>query len=55
VASDIRNGGATPLARRMMELAAIEAYESGIITEYQVMEMLEFESREELPRIFQAP
>jgi hypothetical protein len=53
VAADIQNGGATPLARRLMELAAIEAYESGLITERQIMETLEFESREELLDFFE--
>jgi hypothetical protein len=52
VAADIQNGGATPLARRLMELAAIEAYESGLITERQVMETLGFESREDLLEFF---
>jgi hypothetical protein len=52
VAADIQNGGATSLARRVMELAAIKAYESGIITERQVMEMLEIESREDLLEFF---
>jgi len=42
----------TTLARRLMELAAIEAYESGLITERQVMETLEFESREQLLEFF---
>jgi hypothetical protein len=52
IAADIQNGGATSLARRLMEFAAIEAYESGIITEHHVTEMLEFESREELLEFF---
>lgn len=52
VAADIRNGGATPLERRVMELAAIAAYESGLITERQVMETLGFESREALLEFF---
>ncbi len=52
VAVDIQNGGATPLARRLMELAAIKAYESDLITERQVMEMLEFKSPEDLLEFF---
>ncbi len=48
VAADIRNGSNTPLARRLLELAAIKAYEADLITSRQVQEMLGFESREEL-------
>src|SRR5262245_6475178 len=52
VAADIQNGSDAPLARRLTELAAIEAYESGLITEGQVMETLGFESREDLLEFF---
>jgi hypothetical protein len=52
VAADIRNGAATPLARRLMELATVKAYESDLITEGQVMETLGFESREDLLEFF---
>ncbi|MCI0339181.1 MAG: UPF0175 family protein [Acidobacteria bacterium] len=52
VAADIQNGCDAPLDRGLLELAAIQAYESGFITGRQVMEMLGFESREELFEIF---
>ena len=52
VAADIQNGAAMPLARRLIELAAVKAYESDLITEGQVMETLGFESREDLLEFF---
>ena len=48
VAADIQNGSSTPLSRQLLELAAIQAHESDLITEREVMEMLGFEDREEL-------
>ena|GEM_PF-872867 len=48
VAAGIQNGSATPLTRRLFELAAIKAYESNLMTEDEVMEMLGFEDQEEL-------
>lgn len=47
VAADLQNGYSVPVARRLLELAAIKAYEAGLITERQVMEMLGFTSRTE--------
>jgi hypothetical protein len=44
----------TPLGRQILELAAIQAYESELITERHVMKMLGFESREELYALFKA-
>jgi hypothetical protein len=50
VAADIQNGSSTPLSRKLLELAAIQAHESDLITEREVMEMLGFEDRtRELP------
>ncbi len=54
VAADIRNGSNVPLARRLLELAAIKAYEADLISSRQVREMLGFESREELFAFFKA-
>ena len=54
VATDIQNGSNTPLARRLLELAAIKAYEADLISTRQVREMLGFESREELFAFFKA-
>jgi hypothetical protein len=48
-----RNGGGTP-ARRLLELAAIKAYEDDLLISRQVQEMLGFESREELFEFFKA-
>jgi len=48
IAADIRNGSDAPLERRLLELAAIKAYEADLITSRQVQELLGFESREEL-------
>jgi uncharacterized protein UPF0175/uncharacterized protein DUF5678 len=52
VAADIRNGSNVPLARRLLELAAIKAYESDLITSRQAQEMLGFGSLEELFEFF---
>ena len=52
VAVAIRNGSNDSLDRRLLELAAIRAYESDLITEREVMEMLGFEIREELYAFF---
>lgn len=52
VAAEIQNGSATPLARRLLELAAIQAHLADLITEAEVMDMLGFEDREELYEFF---
>lgn len=55
VVADLQNGHSVSIARQMLELAAIKAYESDLITERQVMEMLGFTSRtEELYPFFKA-
>ncbi len=55
VAADLQNGHSVSIARRLLELAAIKAYEADLITERQVMEMLGFTSRtEELYPFFKA-
>jgi len=54
VAEEIQNGSSAPLARRLMELAAIKAYEADIITKYQVQEMLGLESRFDVDALFKA-
>ena len=48
VASEIQNGSTTSLARRLLELAAIKAYEANIIDEWGVIEMLGLTGREDL-------
>lgn len=48
VANEIQNGVATPLSRRLLELAAIKAYEADLITEWGVIDMLGLDGREEL-------
>lgn len=52
VAAAIQNGSTEPLDRRISELAAVKAYEAGLIGERDVMDMLGFESREELYELF---
>ncbi len=52
IATEIQNGSSTPLARRLLELAAIQAHEADFITEREVMELLSFEDREELYDFF---
>jgi hypothetical protein len=52
VAADIQNGSSAPLSRRLLELAAIKAYEADLITEWGVIDMLGLEDREELYALF---
>jgi hypothetical protein len=52
VAAGIQNGSPMPLERRFLELAAIQAYESNLLTSREVQEMLGFEDREELFAFF---
>lgn len=52
VASEIQNGATTPIARRLLELAAIKAYEANLIDEWEVIEMLGLDGREELYEFF---
>jgi hypothetical protein len=52
VAADIQNGSNIPLSRRLLELAAIKAYEADLITEWGVIDMLGLEDREELYALF---
>ena len=52
VARDIQNGTATPLAGRLLELAAIQAYEAGLLTEWGVIKMLGLAGREDLYDLF---
>jgi len=52
VAREIQNCSPTPLSRRVLELTAIQAYESELITEWDVIDMLGFDGREELYAFF---
>lgn len=52
VAMEIQIGAGTSLPQRLLELAAIKAYEADIITSRQVQEMLGFADREELYAFF---
>jgi len=52
VASEIQNGSQTPFSRRLLELVAIKAYEANFIDEWEVIEMLGFDGREELYEFF---
>ncbi len=52
IASEIQNGSTTPLPRRLLELAAIKAYEANLIDEWEVIEMLKLDGREELYELF---
>jgi hypothetical protein len=54
VAAGIQNGSNAPLMQRLMELAAIKAYEAGLITKYQVQEMLGYETRFDVDALFKA-
>jgi arginine repressor len=52
IAAAIRNGTDDSVSRSLLELAAIQAHEQDMLTEYEVMEMLGFETREELYTFF---
>ena len=52
VASELQNGATTPLSRRLLELAAIKAYEADLLTEWSVIDMLGLDGREELYEFF---
>lgn len=52
IAREIQNGSNTPLARRVLELAAIQAHLAELITECEVMDWLGFADREELYEFF---
>lgn len=54
IASTIQNGSPTPLPRRLLELAALEGYRSGVFTRPQIQAMLGFESRFELDGFLKA-
>ena len=43
-----------PLAPRLLELAAIKAYEADLITKFQVQQMLGFKSRFDVDALFKA-
>ena len=45
VAAEIQNGTSLPLSRRLLELAALEAYKSGLLTSFQVQKLLGFDNR----------
>ena len=51
-AANLQDGSATPLPRRLLELAVIKAYESDLITEREVMNILGFADRAELSEFF---
>ena len=48
VATELQQGSNIPLPRRLLELAALKALETDLISERDVMEMLGFAEREEL-------
>jgi hypothetical protein len=52
VAEEIQNGSSTPLPRRLLELAVIQAHEDELITERDVIDALGFADREELYEFF---
>jgi Uncharacterised protein family (UPF0175) len=52
VAAGIQNGSSAPLSLRLLELAAIKAYEANLINEWRVIDMLGLEDREELYALF---
>ena len=51
-AAKLQNGSATPLGRRLLELATIKAYEAKLITVRQVQEILGLEDRFEVDALF---
>jgi hypothetical protein len=54
VAAEIQNGTSLPLSRRLLELAALEAYKSGLLTSSQVQKLLGFGNRSEVDAFLKA-
>jgi hypothetical protein len=52
VVAAIQNGSSTPLPRRMLELAAMQAYQAKLIGERDVMDMLGLAIRDDLYQLF---
>lgn len=52
IAAAIRNDLSVSLERQLLELSAIQAHESDLLTEREVMEMLGFQDKEELYEFF---
>jgi len=48
IATEMQNGGAAPLSRKLLETIALEGYKSGMLTEFQVQRMLGFVDRFEV-------
>ena len=54
IAAGIQNGGNLPVGRRLLEMAALEGYKSGLLTSPQVQVLLGLESRFELDGFLKA-
>ncbi|MGH9839448.1 MAG: UPF0175 family protein [Blastocatellia bacterium] len=54
VVAGIQNGGDVSVGRRLLEMAALEGYKSGLLTSPQVQIMLGLESRFELDGFLKA-
>lgn len=52
IAAEIQSHNGVPLARRVLELAAIKAYEQELLTEWGVIGFLGLDGREELYELF---
>lgn len=52
IASEIQNGSSASVSRRILEQAAVKAYEANLIDEWEVIEMLKLDGREELYELF---
>src|SRR5262249_9095548 len=48
IVTELQNGGAEPLSRKLLEIIALEGYKSGMLTEFQVQRILGFEDRFEV-------
>jgi hypothetical protein len=54
VAADLQNGGKKTLSRRALELLTLNSYKIGEITEFQIQQMLGFDSRFEVHAFLKA-
>jgi Uncharacterised protein family (UPF0175) len=54
IAAQIQNGSGEPIARRVLELTALEAYRQGLLTENQLRQMLGFTTRYQLDGFLKA-
>lgn len=54
IANELLKGTSMTISQRLLEMAALKAYEAGLVTKYQVQEMLGYETRFDVDALFKA-